>query len=63
MDKLKSPSGDTPRGILDLSKERASVSASMGHSGAPTPFCLSIKVKSLTQWKFAFDSQCGVGNT
>jgi len=56
MDKLKSPSGDTPRGILDLSKERASVSASMGHSGAPTPFCLSIKVKSLTQWKFAFDS-------
>jgi len=56
IDKLKSSSGDTPRGILDLSKERASVSASMGHSGAPSPFCLSIKVKSLTQWKFAFDS-------
>ncbi len=56
IDKLKSPSGDTPRGILDLAKERASVSASMGHSGAPSPFCLSIKVKSLTQWKFAFDS-------
>ena len=56
IDKLKPPSGDTPRGILDLCKERASVAASMGHSGAPSPFCLSIKVKSLTQWKFAFDS-------
>eukprot|EP00574_Skeletonema_japonicum_P001282 CAMPEP_0201741172 /NCGR_PEP_ID=MMETSP0593-20130828/46676_1 /ASSEMBLY_ACC=CAM_ASM_000672 /TAXON_ID=267983 /ORGANISM="Skeletonema japonicum, Strain CCMP2506" /LENGTH=998 /DNA_ID=CAMNT_0048235501 /DNA_START=193 /DNA_END=3189 /DNA_ORIENTATION=+ len=56
IDILKSPSGDTPRGILDLAKERAAVSASMGHSGAPTPFCLSIKVKSMTQWKFAFDS-------
>lgn len=56
IDKLKSSSGDTPRGILDLCKERASVSASMGHSGAPSPFCLSVKVKSLTQWKFAFDS-------
>lgn len=58
IDILKSPSGDTPRGILDLasSKERVSVSASMGHSGAPTPFCLSLKVKSMTQWKFAFDS-------
>ncbi len=58
IDIIKSPSGDTPRGILDLasSKERVSVSASMGHSGAPTPFCLSLKVKSMTQWKFAFDS-------
>mmetsp|Transcript_25715 Transcript_25715/g.42455 ORF Transcript_25715/g.42455 Transcript_25715/m.42455 type:complete len:1003 (-) Transcript_25715:2781-5789(-) len=56
IDKLKSPSGDTPRGILDIAKERASVSASMGHSGAPSPFCLSIKMKSVTQWKFAFDS-------
>ena len=56
IDILKPPSEDTPRGILDISKERASVSASLGHSGSPTPFCLSIKVKSLTQWKFSFDS-------
>ena len=56
IDKRKSPSGDTPRGVLDLSKERATSSASMGHSGAPSPFCISIKVKSVTQWKFAFDS-------
>ena len=48
-------SADTPRGILDLLKENASVSASMGHSGAPTPFCLSIKVKNETRWKFCFD--------
>jgi len=51
-----SAADNTPRGILDLSKESASVSASMGHSGAPSPFCLSIKVKSETKWKFCFVS-------
>ena len=51
-----SAADNTPRGVLDLSKESASVSASMGHSGAPSPFCLSIKVKSETKWKFCFDS-------
>ena len=52
-------SADKPRGILDIIKENASVSASVGHSGAPTPFCLSIKVKldaRATKWKFCFDS-------
>jgi hypothetical protein len=45
----------TPLGVMDLVKENAIVAASMGHSGAPTPFCLSIKIKSETKWKFAFD--------
>ncbi|KAI2503438.1 DUF1336-containing protein [Fragilaria crotonensis] len=45
-----------PRGALDLRKEKASVCASMGHSGAPTPFCLSIKVGTDTRWKLCFDS-------
>lgn len=45
-----------PRGALDLGKEKASVCASMGHSGAPTPFCLSIKVGTDTRWKLCFDS-------
>ena len=34
-----------PRGFLDLVEEGASVQASLGHSaGAPSPFCISIKV-------------------
>ena len=44
------------RGSLDIVKENASIGASMGHSGSPTPFCLSIKVKSETKWKFCFES-------
>jgi len=48
---------NSPRGILDLVKERASVAAATGHSGAPTPFAISIKVKSETKWKFCFDSR------
>lgn len=46
-----------PRGCLDLVKERATVSASLGHSGSPTPFCLSVKVRGETRWKLCFDSQ------
>ncbi|KAL9187922.1 hypothetical protein ACHAXT_006300 [Thalassiosira profunda] len=57
---LQATSDDAPRGVLDLLKEKAAVSASMGHSGAPTPFCLSIKVKSETKWKFCFDSHKGM---
>jgi len=45
-----------PRGYLDLVKENASVGASPGHSGAPTPFCVSIKVMTQTKWKFCFDT-------
>ena len=45
-----------PRGVLDLGKEKASVCASMGHSGAPTPFCLSVKVGTDTRWKLCFES-------
>ena len=47
------------RGYLDLRKERASASASYGHTGAPTPFALSIKVASTgtTKYKFCFDTQ------
>ena len=45
------------RGYLDLRKEKASVGASYGHTGAPTPFALSIKVAGITKYKFCFDSQ------
>ena len=45
-----------PRGVLDLVKERATVTAATGHSGAPTPFAISLKVKGETKWKFCFDS-------
>lgn len=45
-----------PRGVLDVYKEKATVGASAGHSGSPTPFCVSVKVKGETKWKFAFES-------
>ena len=45
-----------PRGYLDLVKEQASIGASSGHSGAPTPFSISIKVMTQTKWKFCFDT-------
>mmetsp|Transcript_8885 Transcript_8885/g.21939 ORF Transcript_8885/g.21939 Transcript_8885/m.21939 type:complete len:994 (-) Transcript_8885:126-3107(-) len=47
------------RGYLDLRKEKASASASYGHTGAPTPFAMSIKVASTgaTKYKFCFDTQ------
>lgn len=44
------------RGHIDLVKENASVGASFGHSGAPTPFALSIKVLAQTKWKLCFDT-------
>lgn len=44
------------RGYLDLIKDNASVGASFGHSGAPTPFALSIKVLAQTKWKLCFDT-------
>jgi hypothetical protein len=55
---VTTPSNDGPsaRGDIDLLKEQASISASYGHSGAPTPFALSIKVLSQTKWKLCFDS-------
>lgn len=51
----------SPRGFLDLSTERVQVYVSHGHSGAPTPFGLSIKVignlgELTNSWKFCFDS-------
>ena len=48
---------DSARGYLDLIKDNASVSASYGHSGAPTPFAMSVKVLTQTKWKFCFDTQ------
>eukprot|EP00531_Pseudo-nitzschia_arenysensis_P000460 CAMPEP_0116147914 /NCGR_PEP_ID=MMETSP0329-20121206/18040_1 /TAXON_ID=697910 /ORGANISM="Pseudo-nitzschia arenysensis, Strain B593" /LENGTH=1026 /DNA_ID=CAMNT_0003643937 /DNA_START=226 /DNA_END=3306 /DNA_ORIENTATION=- len=45
------------RGYLDLRKEKASASASYGHTGAPTPFALSIKVATTTKYKFCFETQ------
>jgi len=45
------------RGYMDLRKEKASAAASYGHTGAPTPFALSIKVASTTKYKFCFDTQ------
>ena len=44
-----------PRGFLDLAKEKATVHAAFGHSGAPTPFAISIKVRAETKWKLCFD--------
>ena len=46
---------NTPRGFLDLAKEKASVHAALGHGGAPSPFAISIKVRGETKWKFCFD--------
>lgn len=47
------------RGYIDLAEERATVQATTGHSGAPSPFCLSIKVPvglaQETKWKLCFD--------
>jgi hypothetical protein len=55
---FSAPQSDTSaRGYLDLVKENASVNASLGHSGAPTPFALSVKILTQTKWKFCFDSQ------
>lgn len=45
---------DAPRGCLDLVKEKALVAATSGHSGAPSPFAISIKVKNETKWKLCF---------
>mmetsp|Transcript_19163 Transcript_19163/g.52614 ORF Transcript_19163/g.52614 Transcript_19163/m.52614 type:complete len:1091 (+) Transcript_19163:116-3388(+) len=44
-----------PRGCIDLCKEKANVHVAMGHSGAPSPFAISIKVRGETKWKVAFD--------
>lgn len=51
-----------PRGVLDIVKERVSISAATGHSGAPTPFAISIKAgaKKETKWKFCFDSHANM---
>lgn len=44
------------RGYMDLIKENAVICATLGHSGAPSPFCLSIKVEGVTKWKLCFSS-------
>ncbi|KAL3911981.1 MAG: hypothetical protein SGILL_007069 [Bacillariaceae sp.] len=46
----------TARGHFDLLKEQATVAASYGHTGAPTPFALSIKVLGQTKWKLCYDT-------
>ena len=56
LESLKPVSAETPRGIMDMLKENAMISVSMGHSSAPTPFCLSVMAKSETKWEFAFAS-------
>ena len=45
----------SPRGYIDLEKEKASVQVSFGGSGAPSPFAISIKVGGETKWKLCFD--------
>ena len=47
----------TARGFIDLTKEKATVHAAYGHSGAPSPFAISIKVRGETKWKLCFDYQ------
>jgi len=44
-----------PRGDMDLVKEKATLQVALGHSGAPSPFAISIKVRGETKWKFCFD--------
>ncbi|KAL7486871.1 hypothetical protein ACHAW6_012463 [Cyclotella cf. meneghiniana] len=56
IESLKPNPSNLPRGVLDIVKEGATVAASRGHSGSPSPFCISIKVKSETKWKFCFES-------
>lgn len=56
LESLKPVPAETPRGIMDILKENAVVSASLGHSSAPTPFCLMIMAKSEIKWEFAFAS-------
>jgi hypothetical protein len=55
-DSLKPTDTNDPRGVLDIVKEKATIAASVGHSGTPTPFCISVKIKSETKWKFCFES-------
>ena len=52
-----SSSPKEPRGYLDLVAEKAAISATYGHSGAPSPFAISIKVglAQETKWKLCFD--------
>jgi len=47
---------NAPRGAIDLVKEHATVGAAIGHSGSPTPFCLSVKVGKETKFKLCFDT-------
>ncbi|GAX23617.1 hypothetical protein FisN_12Hh189 [Fistulifera solaris] len=44
-----------PRGYIDLVKEKATVQATTGDSGCPSPFAISIKVRGETKWKLCFD--------
>lgn len=44
-----------PRGEMDLVKEKAVVAATLGHTGAPSPFAISIKCRGETKWKLCFD--------
>ena len=48
---------NAPRGVIDIVKERATFAATAGHSGAPSPFCISMKVKGETKWKIAFETR------
>jgi len=45
----------SPRGFIDLAKDKASVHVSYGDNGAPSPFAISIKVRGETKWKLCFD--------
>lgn len=55
-DKSEEGKGSSARGYMDLIKENAVICATQGHSGAPSPFCLSIKVSGETKWKLCFAS-------
>jgi hypothetical protein len=44
-----------PRGYVDLVKEKATAHVAFGHSGAPSPFAISLKVRGETKWKLCFD--------
>jgi predicted nucleic acid-binding Zn-ribbon protein len=52
-----SSSPKDPRGYLDLSEDKVAAQATYGHSGAPSPFCISIRVgiAQETKWKLCFD--------
>ena len=48
---------NAPRGMLDIDKEKVTFGATGGHSGAPSPFCISCMARGEAKWILAFETQ------